>query len=56
MIVISSMIYLLVAVLAPVNPSEGAASTIWWIHLVMFVGPLFVGIALTLNFIRKLKP
>lgn len=55
MVVISSVLYLIVAVLAPVNPSEGAASPLWWIHLIMFVGPLFIGIALTLNFIRKLK-
>ncbi len=53
-LVITSLLYLIVAVVAPLENSAGAERALWWFHLIMFVGPLFIGIALTLNFVRRL--
>ncbi len=54
LIMIASLLYLITAAVAPLGPADSSIDPVWWLHFVMFVGPLLVAVVLSLNFIRRI--
>jgi uncharacterized membrane protein len=54
MLMLASLVYALVAACWPYNKPAGDNFTVWLVHLIGFVLPLFIGLVLTFIYARRL--